>query len=216
MEFLKHVDSFVRCCIKEPLKYTPGSVTNVEGFYWWSLISEYRPELIFESGIGQGRSTEILSRAAREFGVKTHLAFDIDSSSVKNGQQRTAHPSLCVHLSSLKAVKECRKQIYNMRCVVIVDGPKKAAPICSLVSALNETVSLQAVGCHDCRPGSPSRLGMMLSHKRIPRMNLLFTMMNTFDYLNSSIVQDIKRTHGRTPWYLRKLYKFVGLMGVNL
>ena len=84
----EHKDSFVQECCKNKVPYEPRGILNIEAFYWWSLVGHYKPDIILESGVFLGRSTDILARAQKFFNIPMHYAFDKSDEHAKHVKKK--------------------------------------------------------------------------------------------------------------------------------
>lgn len=145
---------FLKKCGDIP--FIPKGITNAEGLFLWSLIKAFNPELIFESGVSQGRSTEILCRAAGKFKVeqviaidKSDLFFDVVSKRLKK------YPQLAYMIEDSCEYAKNTSVFGNKRIGCFVDGPKQGKPLENLLLSLKDA-NLQFLVVHDCFQGCPT------------------------------------------------------------
>lgn len=190
-----HKDSFIEhCCIKK-VPFVPKGILNIEAFYWWALVGHYQPDLILESGVAMGRSTEVLARAQQFFKVKHHYAFDPDHLHkelvTKKLEPYNTHYKI---QDSFRGFRITLKELKNPRCLVIIDGPKGAKPISQLILSL-ATSKCCAIASHDCMPGSKiPDVFFKACRTAFPQSDVIITSpeMNVgLEDLNSYIVDDV-------------------------
>lgn len=156
-DFLQFKDSFVKqCCGADLVRYEPRGILNIEAFYWWSLVGYYKPDIILESGVFMGRSTEVLARAQEYFGIPMFFAFDKDPKNenyVKNKLQRYKKMNYIIK-SSNRGFEDVLATNKDKKYLAILDGPKGEKPLSQLIEILAKYGHCCAIASHDCMPGS--------------------------------------------------------------
>lgn len=193
------IPDFIKCCCEgsNRIPYVEKGILNIEAFYWWSLIAFFKPDIILESGVSKGRSTEIIARAQDHYNIPKHYAFDIDNNHEKFVRQKL-HSYQTVY-SIMDSADGFNEVLIKERgtVVVIMDGPKSASGIKSVFKILHKySDRILAVGCHDCEPGSKVRNAFAANAKKFIKNNdVIFTEIDhDFDILNSYINKDIAKS----------------------
>ena len=187
--FRDQLASFREASGIESIPYEAHGITNIEAFYWWALVGHYRPDVILESGVANGRSTQVLSRAQRHFGVPYHFAFDTNGATFeavkhKLGPKSETHliagdaasyiASLHKH-EALRTVASGDRALGKLRVLAIIDGPKAGEALEDLYFRLAR-LNLVAVGVHDCNPSHSCGDTLQSMHAKYwPRAGLVFT-----------------------------------------
>jgi len=200
-ESCKYIDSFIdNCCKTDKIPYIKKGILNIEAFYWWSLVGYYKPDIILESGVAHGRSSEVLSRAQVFFNVQHYYAFDVSSeyySSVKIKLQKYK----CIYKieDSIKGFKDIYNKYPTSKFLVIIDGPKSTGPLSKLLKTISKFDNVLAIGCHDCYDGGQIRKTLIKKHEvYFPKKQLVFTskeMNKDISHLNNFIIEDIDRNN---------------------
>lgn len=145
---------FLQECSDIP--FIPKGITNAEGLFLWSLVKAYKPDMIFESGVSQARSTEILCRAAEKYKVKNVLAIDKSDLYFDNVSKKLAKYEILDYKisDSYEYIKE-KMPFGNSDIGCFVDGPKHGKPLENLLLFLKQC-NLHFLVVHDCFQGSPT------------------------------------------------------------
>ena len=129
------------------ISYIYKGMSNVEGVFLWRMIEVIRPATIFESGIGRGRSMEMLLRAQSHYGVGRYVAVDIVPERVEWAKERgveaycsTASDAFAKHIGG------------EERVVCCVDGPKGGESLRELMSLMDKNNGCLSMFTHDCVP----------------------------------------------------------------
>ena len=210
------IPDFVKCCCdgQNRIPYIGKGILNIEAFYWWSLIALFQPNIILESGVSRGRSTEVIARAQKYYNIYKHYAFDPDNTHEQFVRQRLVpYQTIYSIEDSITGFEKVLKKNEGT-VVVIIDGPKSSLGIKSIFKVLNKyNDRILAIGCHDCEPKSKVREAFSENVKRfIGNKELIFTEVNTnLDFLNVYILDDIKQLgQNKTQKLLQKSY-FIGM-----
>ena len=176
-ESRKYLDSFVEQCCINKIPYIKKGVLNIEAFYWWSLVGYFKPDVILESGVAYGRSTEVLARAQVFFNIPYHYAFDVDPKHYKYVSKKIeSYKTVYQIKSSVEGFNEIKNSNPKAKVVSIIDGPKSGGAFANVLKSLSKFPNLCAIGCHDCMP--TSRIPPVLkSHCKslFPERHLMFT-----------------------------------------
>jgi len=206
-----YLQSFVQECCDKPVVYEEKGILNIEGFYWWSLVGFFKPDIILESGVSKGRSTEILARAQQFFKIQRHYAFDIDDALKPNNPGPGKHEAYVrAKLSKYKTKYTYQSsidgftEIYNSspmaKIVAIIDGPKADGPFKDVIRTLAKFTNLQAIGSHDCSLDVRTRDNFAKSCKEfVQSKDVIFTTPKTnrvLSFLNSYIITDVIKSVG--------------------
>jgi hypothetical protein len=216
-ESRNYIDSFInQCCKTDKIPYIKKGILNLEAFYWWSLVGHYKPDIILESGVSSGRSSEVLSRAQIYFNVPYYYAFDVSSEhheSVRTKLQKYK----CIYTikNSIKGFTDVYNEHPTSSFLVIIDGPKSIGPLSKLLKTISKFDKVLAVGCHDCCENSEIRY--LLSEKRklyFPEKQLVFTsreMNKDISHLNNFIIEDISKRSMAKRDELLNLSNYIGM-----
>jgi hypothetical protein len=193
------IPDFIKCCCEgsNRIPYVEKGILNIEAFYWWSLIAFFEPDIILESGVSKGRSTEIIARAQKYYNIPKHYAFDIDNRHERFVRQKL-RPYQTVY--SIMDSTEGFNGVLSKdsgTTVIIMDGPKSSLGIKSVFRMLHKfSDRILAVGCHDCEPNSKVRNAFAINAKKfIINNELIFTEIDhNFDFLNNYIKEDIAKS----------------------
>lgn len=182
-----YLGSFIsECCSRNLVPYIKKGILNIEAFYWWSMVGYFKPDVILESGVARGRSTEILARAQRFFGIPVHYAFDIDNkyeAYVKN--RLRGYNTIYQIRDSLDGFKDVLNKHKGDKVVVIIDGPKSESPFAKLIKYASLLSNLCSIGCHDCHPkGKMATIFLSSCSKYLPSKSAVIT--------NEKLNMDIK------------------------
>ncbi len=189
-ELYKHLDSFKDNCLNFP--YEERGVTNIEAFYWWSLVGAFKPDIIIESGVYKGRSTHFLCQAQKYFNVPTFFAYDRS-----NEHEAYVRNKLKIYdfkykiCDGVNAIEKVCKKYNKSKILFIVDGPKSGEPFKRILRAAFSCPNFCAIGVHDCYEFN-SESGQILKEEN--KYNLLFTdkeINKSIRDLNSNISDDI-------------------------
>lgn len=197
-ELLKFKDSFVQnCCSDNRVKYEPRGILNIEAFYWWSLVGHYKPDIILESGVFMGRSTEVLSRAQKFFQIPQYYAFDKDPTHEQHVRKKIAGYDTVYKITGshggFESVLSANK---GKKYLAIMDGPKGNKPMSQLIDILHKYGNCCALASHDCMPSSKiPALFVSVCKKLFPKGKTVITApadnMSVAD-VNNCIVGDMK------------------------
>lgn len=153
--FREHRESFIEACCRDPIPYAPKAISNIEAFYWWSLVGYYKPDVILESGVCRGRSTEVLARAQAFFGVDRHMAFDVDRRFESATRQRLSRYKTEYRIvDAVIGFEQGIREAAGGRVLAVTDGPKYGQPLAKLYGVIAQAEAICAVASHDCYPGS--------------------------------------------------------------
>lgn len=190
MEFLKHIirqeisaekDNFL---IKtQKVVAEPRGILNNEALFLWAITKLCRPSIIFESGVYRGRSTEILSLCASEFGAKTVLSYDISTQWEKHCIEKFSQYENIQYQnrSSIEAALELPKE---EKIVCFLDGPKYGDNLLSLMKNLSNK-NIEAILCHDCILGAKTRKTFDIGYRYYKKnYNIIYL---NHKYINSDI-----------------------------
>lgn len=191
-----YLSNFIEHCCKDKVPYEPRGILNIEAFYWWALVAYYKPDIILESGVFLGRSTEVLARAQKFYNIPYHFAFDIDDKNEAHVRNKLkGYKTEYKIISSVIGFQEVLDKYPDKRVVAIIDGPKSGKPFKSLFKILSKFQNCCAVASHDCMPSSkiPPVFSEMCK-KQFPNGKVIFTKpeMNTkISLVNDFIANDI-------------------------
>jgi hypothetical protein len=177
-ESRKYLDGFIEhCCQNNRIPYIKKGVLNIEAFYWWSLVGYFKPDIILESGVAYGRSTEVLARAQEFFKIPYHYAFDIDSKHYELVSKKLKpYKTIYQIKGSVEGFDEVRHNNPIAKIVSIIDGPKSGGAFAKVLKTLSKFPNLCGFGCHDCMP--TSRIPPVLRsycETLFPERQLIFT-----------------------------------------
>ena len=156
----------------------------------------FKPDIILESGVSKGRSTEILARAQLFFNIQHHYAFDVDNKHEAHVRQKLKpYQTNYIIQNSIKGFINIQRDNPIAKVVAIIDGPKADAPFKDTIKILAKFKYLQAIGSHDCCPESktPAVFSKICSGL-FPKKNIIFTnpeINTSISLLNSYIEKDI-------------------------
>jgi hypothetical protein len=161
-EFRSHVQefypSFVDQCIKNVVRFEDKGILNLEALYIWTLVGHFRPEIVVESGVCRGRSTEVIARAQQFFDIPRHLAFEKDKKHAQyvRGKLKPYRTVYKILPSSTHALGPLLKTEKNTRIVFFVDGPKQGKEYQAFFKTASAFTNCLAICSHDCWPGCPT------------------------------------------------------------
>lgn len=137
----------------EDIQWEPHSITNVEGYYWWSLIAKYKPDVVLESGICKGRSTHFIAEAVKRYNIPYHIAMERSTEQKEYIMEKFKDYDIEYYYgqNSDDTVKKITKKIHKYRTLLIVDGPKAYDQSMRLYQAA-KSLNIVAIGVHDCSP----------------------------------------------------------------
>ena len=154
------VKDFIEGCCSESniVEYEPKAVTNIEGLYWWWLVGNYHPDIILESGICRGRSTEIIAKAQIRYEIPSYWAFDKSSEFkeyvINKFKNYRVKYKIKDSYDGFKSVFEKNK---NSKFGVFIDGPKSGEPYRKIIE-LSSNYNCSFIASHDCFPSSQNRI----------------------------------------------------------
>jgi hypothetical protein len=156
LAFIKDfIPSFEEQCCKNKIPYSSKGVTNVEACIQWALVGHFKPDVILESGVYQGRSSEILAKAQEYFNIKEHLAFELESVYEKEVRKRLEkYKTIYKIQSSIKGFEDYLNKNPEAKVLCIIDGPKTGKPFKKLLKIASRFNNLCAIFSHDCYPKS--------------------------------------------------------------
>lgn len=153
-KLLVHKKSFIENCCTNLVSYEPRGILNIEAFYWWALVGHYKPDIILESGVFMGRSTEILARAQQFFNIPHHYAFDVDVTHETYVRDKLKlYKTHYAIQDSFVGFQDIISNNTDKKYVAIIDGPKGKTPLTNLIRLLSGG-NCCAIASHDCMPGS--------------------------------------------------------------
>jgi len=136
------------------VEFENKGISNIEAFYLWALIGHFRSEVVFESEIYRGRSTEIIARACKYYGVDKHIA--VDTSNLQEEYARKKLEPYDIEYVIMDSTERLQKENPTRPTFYFVDGPKSGEPLCRLVDQIMAT-NWKGVVFHDCKPGGTTR-----------------------------------------------------------
>jgi len=147
----KHLAAFKTSgCLNIP--YYAHGISNIEAFYWWAMVAEYKPDVVLESGVCQGRSTDVLANAVKTFRVPYHIAidqYDDTFCAIRNRLGDSAPEFYCG--DSQEVVGRLTPKLKDLRVLVFVDGPKGGIAADALYGRF-KPLNVVGVAVHDCSP----------------------------------------------------------------
>jgi len=171
----QYLQDFMKLSGYENVSHNAHAIGNVEAFYWWALVAHYRPDVIVETGVANGRSTVFLSRAAEAYGAWIHCAVDIDASTFPAVRARIGESPRTLLLKEDACKFFAERRFTGERVLAILDGPKNGAALRLLLDALSE-INLVGLGMHDCSPSHDSKQYLLNAHaSHWPDAKLVFT-----------------------------------------
>lgn len=180
MDFLKNV--IKKEIIHEQLNFLtkthkviaePKGILNIEALFLWVITKICKPSIIFESGVYKGRSTEILSLCASEFGAEKVLSYDISSQWKQYCIEKFKRYNNIIYenRSSIEASLELES---DKKIFCFLDGPKYGDNLLNLMKNL-KTKQVEAILCHDCIEGCKTRKTFEIGYKYYKKdYNLIF------------------------------------------
>ncbi len=189
-EFLKTV---------QHIPYELKGVSNFEGLCLWSLIKHYKPQVVIESGVARGRSTNLLCIMCNQFGVEHMYAFDKSNDHESYVRQKLKNFSNLTYEigDSSEKIKSLSSSIKSKRVLAFVDGPKSGEAYADVMKSL-ANLELVAVVGHDCYAGGPTRLSF--DHAFRQRFSLNYDLIFTDSSfckdksVNASILDQVKQS----------------------
>lgn len=157
-EMYNYLPDFISECCEGPKRvpYIKKGILNIESFYWWALIAYFRPQIVVESGVAHGRSTEIIARAVHKYNVDRHFAFEVeDKYELEIRKKLAPYKTKFVLRPSDEGFKDTLSVFKFDNAVAIIDGPKAPNELSKVIGSLKGRNV--AIGCHDCFPGSKVR-----------------------------------------------------------
>jgi len=212
-------ESFLKeCCTPEDIvHYEKKGITNIEGFYWWSLVGLFKPDVIIESGVAFARSTEILARAQQYFKVTAHFAFDKETVCYEYSKKKLSRYKTVYEIgdSNNKIEKLCN-ELVGKKIVLIIDGPKSGEPYKNIIKTLSQFEKLCAVASHDCKPHGKTKItrnSLIASVEAyLPNYGIFFSSPDTnkkLESLNNCILGEIS---DKNPEFLKDSgFHYVGI-----
>jgi hypothetical protein len=197
-KFNPFVTSFYEQCCQQLVPYEERGMTNVEGFYIWSLLGLYKPKVVIESGVCKGRSTDIIARACRYFDIPKHYAFDKNDVHAEYIKQKFQDRNVTYEVGdSAELVRNLQQVHADEDIVFVVDGPKKDPQLTELLEVISGFPHVKAIFCHDCRPNKGTREIFATAHQNFfaDRLQLCLTnkeMSKPFLRLNDCIAKQLK------------------------
>ena len=191
-----HLNPFVEECCKKPVPFMARGILNIEAFYWWALIGQFKPDIILESGVANGRSTEILSRAKAYYKIPRQIAVEHDAKSLKATKKRLS--GLGIEFIQGDAAKVFDSMVASnpaaMLCVII-DGPKGGSSLDAAIRAVSRAENLMSICMHDCPPQcSQSKDFPAFCAKNLPDWQCLITGPDDnqgLQHLNEYVIADV-------------------------
>lgn len=103
------------------LQTPKGSLTNTELFYIYGFIKTIKPKLLFESGVGNGRSTIILSECMKETGnvISANFTYEDDNWNIPSFEDD--FPNLEIRNGRGEDIIDT---IFGHIGIAVIDGPK--------------------------------------------------------------------------------------------
>lgn len=198
-------ESFVDCCCKDTeitkhVPYERRGILNIEGFYWWSMVGHFRPDIILESGVYLGRSTEVLARAQQFFNIPLYFAFDKDPTNEAHVREKIKSYKTTYEIrSSMDGFREVLERYPDASVVAVIDGPKGDKPLTEVIKICSKFKNCRAVMSHDCMPESKiPPVFINACRKYWPNSAVLITnpkMNERLEYLNDFILKDMATTY---------------------
>lgn len=141
------------------IPYELKGVSNFEGLCLWSLVRHYRPQVVIESGVARGRSTNLLCLTCEKFGVEHLYAFDKSNDHEAYVRQKLkGFSNLTYEIGdSSEKISSLSSSIKGKKVLAFVDGPKSGEAYASVMKSLSNLDGLIAVVGHDCYVNGPTR-----------------------------------------------------------
>lgn len=195
------------------IKWEQHSISNVEAYYWWALIAKYKPDVVIESGICKGRSTDVISRACDFYNIPFHIALELSNQHQAYIEEKFSYRNIQFHYGkhSDEALKGLTDSLKGYRCLLIVDGPKEYDQSMHLYKVASK-LDLVAIGVHDCSEAGKCYQAIKDARSKYWKRADLFQTNNIlndglFKY-NSFIAKDLQNAYLKNkPHYERKMGK---------
>jgi hypothetical protein len=133
--FQEHYSSVHNFFLEKPIKFPLYGIQKQIMVFYLSLVRFYKIDLIIESGVGMGFSTEYLINFSKEFGVETiSIDLNINQIYVNHRQNLSFENSKSSFVEGdgfikiLKIVKQVKNLHKNI--ALFLDGPKNLEAIC--------------------------------------------------------------------------------------
>lgn len=183
----KTAGTYLKHC--KDIPYIYKGMSNVEGVYLWHMIDKLKPNVIFESGIGHGRSTEVLLKAKKQYGVKRYISVDIEKERVKWAEARGVE-SYCGDAHKIYHKILRRKK----RVFCCVDGPKGGH---SMVKLLNSMERSKCIGMftHDAVRGSKVYKTIKRNTKKMSCDLVMPDINKEIRYVNDEYIKEYASRH---------------------
>lgn len=171
------------------VRFEEKGISNIEALYLWAFIGKHRPDVVFESGVYSGRSTEIIACAVKYYGIKKHIAVDMSDLREEYTRKKMSKYNVEYIIADSSDVLESRNYS-NERVFYFVDGPKRGKPFVRLFNLILGTKWVGVI-CHDCKKGSSTRKTL----KKIYKSNRI----GSFHILSPEESDDLKGLN--EPYY---------------
>lgn len=162
-DLLVHIDSFEKHCMDIPFRRK--GITNIEAYFIWAAIMDTQPDIVFESGICNGRSTDIIAKAC-EVAECAHVAVD---TKIKPEVKKRHYSTVFIEDNSVNVSVEGR-------AVAFIDGPKQGRPFAQVMKNMRDA---EIILVHDCYKGSVTRAEFI---KRCKKMGRKYAVISPRDY----------------------------------
>lgn len=164
--------------IAKDIPYELKGISNFEGLCLWSLTNHYRPQIIIESGVARGRSTNLLCLIAAQFGVEQIYAFDKSNDHEYYVRQKLGHFSNLTYEigDSSDKIRRLANTAKSKKVLVFIDGPKSGEAYRDVMDAVSGFDNLTAIIGHDCYVNGPTRKAFEQAFlRRFRKYELFFT-----------------------------------------
>jgi hypothetical protein len=133
-----------------PLDYIPNGILLWEGFAFCTLLDLFSADLIIESGIAGGRSTEMFARYFPHpiIAIDNAGYYGLDRFNETANRLSKYHNVKCLNADSIYLLPKLIKQNPNKKIAIFIDGPKGNKAI-RLAKKCFSYPRVKFVGIHD-------------------------------------------------------------------